>query len=110
MNNKFDELAKGMAQATTRRQALKKFSFGLAAAVAASLGMRNSSAAPSKPRSGYCQVTSSDPFSWHYTGSCVDPSTCQGGTTAGCSGQANAGNYKEVCWPGFFISHKECSF
>ena len=110
MNNKFDELAKGLAQATTRRQALKKFSFGLAAAVAASLGMRNSSAAPSKPRSGYCQVTSSDPFNWHYTGSCGDTSTCQGGTTAGCSGQANAGNYKEVCWPGFFISHKQCSF
>jgi hypothetical protein len=30
MNNKFDELAKGLAQSTTRRQASKKF--GVAAA------------------------------------------------------------------------------
>jgi hypothetical protein len=28
MNNKFDELAKGMAQSVTRRQALKKFGLG----------------------------------------------------------------------------------
>src|SRR5437763_16088316 len=30
MNNKFDELAKGLAQSVTRRGALKKFSVGLA--------------------------------------------------------------------------------
>ena len=30
MNNEFDELAKGLAQSTTRRQALKKFGVGLA--------------------------------------------------------------------------------
>jgi hypothetical protein len=30
MNNRFDELAKGLAESTTRRQALKKFSLGLA--------------------------------------------------------------------------------
>jgi hypothetical protein len=30
MNNKFDELAKGLAQSVTRRQALKRFSLGLA--------------------------------------------------------------------------------
>jgi hypothetical protein len=30
MNNKFDELAKGMAQSVSRRQALKKFGVGLA--------------------------------------------------------------------------------
>jgi hypothetical protein len=32
MNNKFDELAKGMAQSATRRQASKKFGVGLALA------------------------------------------------------------------------------
>ena len=30
MNNKFDELAKGLAQSVTRRQAFKKFGVGLA--------------------------------------------------------------------------------
>jgi len=41
MNNKFDELAKGMAQSVTRRQALKKFSFGLAGMALACFGLAN---------------------------------------------------------------------
>ena len=41
MNNKFDELAKGMAQSVTRRQALKKFSLGLAGMVLACFGLAN---------------------------------------------------------------------
>jgi hypothetical protein len=36
--NKFDELAKGMAQSTTRRQALKKFGVGLAGMALACFG------------------------------------------------------------------------
>jgi hypothetical protein len=39
MNEKFDELAKGMAQSVTRRGALKKFGLGLAGIVLASLGL-----------------------------------------------------------------------
>jgi len=39
MNNKFDELAKGMAQSVTRRQALKKFSLGLAGMALACFGL-----------------------------------------------------------------------
>jgi hypothetical protein len=39
--NKFDELAKGMAQSVTRRQALKKFSVGLAGMALASFGLVN---------------------------------------------------------------------
>jgi len=38
MNDKFDELAKGMAQSVTRRGALKKFGLGLAGIALASLG------------------------------------------------------------------------
>ena len=45
MNNKFDELAKGMAQSVTRRQALKKFSLGLAGMALASFGLRSAAAA-----------------------------------------------------------------
>jgi hypothetical protein len=38
MNNKFDELAKSLAQSTTRRQALKKLGVSLAGMALASLG------------------------------------------------------------------------
>jgi hypothetical protein len=41
MNNKFDELTKGMAQSVTRRQALKKFGVGLAAMALAAFGPAN---------------------------------------------------------------------
>jgi len=37
--NKFDELAKGMAQSTTRRQAFKKLGVGLAGMVLACIGV-----------------------------------------------------------------------
>jgi hypothetical protein len=39
MNNKFDELAKEMAQATTRRGAFKKFGVGLAGIAVACFGL-----------------------------------------------------------------------
>ena len=39
MNNKFDELAKGLAQSVTRRSALKKFGLGLAGIAFAALGL-----------------------------------------------------------------------
>ena len=41
MNNKFDELAKGLAQSVTRRGALNKFGVGLAGVVLAALGITN---------------------------------------------------------------------
>ena len=39
MNDKFDELAKAMAQSVTRRGALKKFGMGVAGIALASLGL-----------------------------------------------------------------------
>jgi hypothetical protein len=45
MNDKFDELAKGMAQSVTRRGALKKFGLGFASIALASLGLANSAKA-----------------------------------------------------------------
>jgi hypothetical protein len=41
MNNKFDELAKGLAQSATRRQALKKFGAGLVGLALACFGLAN---------------------------------------------------------------------
>ena len=49
MNNKFDELAKGLAQSVTRRGALKKFGVGLAGIALASLGLANQAQATPKP-------------------------------------------------------------
>ena len=49
MNDKFDELAKGMAQSVTRRGALKKFGVGLAGIVLASLGLADRAEADPKP-------------------------------------------------------------
>ena len=41
MNNKFDELAKGLAQSVTRRQALKRLSVGLAGMALGCFGLAN---------------------------------------------------------------------
>ena len=41
MENKFDELAKGLAQSVTRRQALKRFGVGLAGMALACFGLVN---------------------------------------------------------------------
>jgi hypothetical protein len=41
MKDKFDELAKGLAQSATRRQALKKFGVALAGMTLACLGLAN---------------------------------------------------------------------
>ena len=73
MNRKFDELAKGLAQSTTRRQALKKFSLGLAGMALTCFGLANSAKAgtcipngggPCKGNSeccsGVCQSLSKD--------------------------------------------------
>jgi hypothetical protein len=48
MNDKFDELAKELAQSVTRRQAFKKFGVGVAGMVLACFGLANKAeAAPS---------------------------------------------------------------
>ena len=39
MNNKFDELAKGLAQSVTRRQAFKRFGVGITGMVLACFGL-----------------------------------------------------------------------
>jgi hypothetical protein len=41
MNNKFDELAQGLVQSTTRRLALKRFGGGLAGMALACFGLAN---------------------------------------------------------------------
>jgi hypothetical protein len=48
MNDKFDDLAKGLARSTTRRQALKKFGVGLAGMTLACLGLESTAKADTK--------------------------------------------------------------
>jgi hypothetical protein len=56
MNDQFDELAKGLAQSVTRREALKKFGVGLAGAMFASLGLANRAEA----RTFHCKCNQPD--------------------------------------------------
>jgi hypothetical protein len=50
MNDKFDELAKGLAQSATRRGALKKFGVGLAGIALACFGLANRAEADKRCR------------------------------------------------------------
>ncbi len=50
MYNKFDELAQGLAQSVTRRQALKRFGVGLAGMALACFGL------PNKAEANNCQT------------------------------------------------------
>jgi len=58
MNNKFDELTKGMAQSVTRRAALKKFGLGLAGMALACFGLANKAEAGARncrPQGSICK-------------------------------------------------------
>ena len=48
MNNRFDELAKGLAQSVTRRAALKKFGVGLGGMALACFGLADKAEANQK--------------------------------------------------------------
>ena len=60
MINKFDELAKGMAQSVTRRQALKKFSLGLAGMALACFGVYEASGQPDRATEWRIKLEGSD--------------------------------------------------
>jgi hypothetical protein len=62
MNDKFDELAKGLAQSVTRRGALRKFGRGLTGIVLATLGLGHKAQAdPGKKKGpGNCNNCSGD--------------------------------------------------
>jgi hypothetical protein len=57
MNDRFDELAKGLAQSVTRRNALSKFGIGLVGMALASLGLANR--AQAGPRPFHCRCNKS---------------------------------------------------
>jgi hypothetical protein len=62
MNDKFDDLAKGMARSVTRRGALKEFGVGLAGMALAWLSLANRSVANPKPPAGEPCDCSNPPY------------------------------------------------
>ena len=93
MNNKFDELAKSLAQSVTRRSALKKFGVGMAGVALALLGSASNASADPKPTiSFHCHCGSlnygCDPNSptfsdcVFYCGGSTDRHACGGGALA----------------------------
>jgi hypothetical protein len=81
VSNKFDELAKELAQSVTRRQALKRFSLGLAGMALAALGVAKVEAAK------VC-VTTLD---------CGNNELCCGGTCVSITSNNNCGACGNVC-------------
>jgi len=65
MNDKFDELAKGLAQSVTRRGVLKKCGVGLALTALAALGLTSGAQAKSGGKKHNCQCK--NPPNWGCT-------------------------------------------
>ncbi len=82
MNNKFDELAKGLAQSVTRRQALKKFGVGLAGVALACFGLANRAAAACKPAGVSCKY---------------DAECCSGSCACGVPNKQGGDKARRVC-------------
>ncbi len=114
MNHKFDELAKGLAQSVTRRQALKKFGVGLAGMALACFGLAKRAKAQTK-HSSKCVVAvnmSGGKKSYLYSGACVDPNTCLSGLSPDCPAfTAESNNQVSLaCSNLVLLSNRNCSF
>jgi hypothetical protein len=112
MNKNFDELAKGLAQSVTRRQALKKFGVSLAGMALAGLGAGRASAGSKTKTMGLCHVVLIGfGGGLAYTGVCIDPTTCQTGHDPSCKGRAQSFAATH-CSPGQsgLVGDRTCSF
>jgi hypothetical protein len=65
MNHKFDELAKGLAQSVTRRQAFKRFGLGVTGMILVALGLANKGHAQTCLTDGNFCTQNSDCCSGH---------------------------------------------
>ncbi len=86
MNTKFDELAKGLAQSVTRRQALRCFGLGLAGMALAGLGLAN----PTRAGTTSACTTNAD---------CGNNQLCCSGTCVSITDNNNCGYCGNVCIP-----------
>jgi len=114
MNNKFDELAKGLAQSVTRRQAFKRFGAGLAGMVLACFGLA-SRARGQTTYNGYCQavgrLNGANTVKYAFSGYCVDPNAtnCPAGLSSQCKGGVSENDLVFGCG-GLIDLKKSCSF
>ena len=109
MSNKFDELAKGLAQSVTRRQALKRFGVGLGGMALACFGLARPSVAQGT-HNGRCQVNLTYPGTLVYTGHCVDPNSCLGGPSSDCPAGETAHKGSWACGNLIAVSNRPCTF
>jgi hypothetical protein len=76
MNNKFDELTKGLVQSITRRQALRRLGVGIAGLALATLGLTNKAQADpgkGKAKHGHCNHCTPPFYGCAPTdGACID--------------------------------------
>jgi hypothetical protein len=106
MNNKFDELGKGLVQSTTRRQALKKCGVSLAAMALACFALtKRAEAAHHHLPPGYCCVTPAT-SGYAYDGTCLDlrtdnPSICGSCPPAGTAVGRDANIQHMIACGGF---------
>ena len=109
MNNKFDELTKGLAQSVTRRAALKRLGVGLAGLALASFGLANKAGAA--PRQGYCQYVPTFTHAY-YTGICIDIHGCVLGASADCPPRLTAthGVQGGMACGKWYDRARQCSF
>ena len=111
MSNKFDELTKGLAQSVTRRQALKKFSLGLAGMAIACFGL--ASKAKATTYKGFCVAQAVPHLGkghavFRLNGSCCSPQLCAQAGSADCVVGDEVGNGKlDSC--GCVLSNRVCS-
>ena len=109
MNNKFDELAKGLAQSVTRREMFRKLGGVIVGTFTVWLGLDRVSAASGNTIKGVCQVQPNLACGdcWYYSGICIDPTTCQAGYSSQCGGKAN--KVSMACGQ-VWVGSKGCSF
>jgi hypothetical protein len=55
MNDKFDQLAKSVAESVTRRQAFRRFGLGLVGMALACFGLSSKAGEPCLPSGSFCQ-------------------------------------------------------
>ena len=116
MNHKFDELAKGLAQAVTRRQALRKLGLGMVGVFASWASLRGVSAAPGASK-GKCLAfptgIGTGKVDWHYTGGCINPATCQVVSSPDCPAGYGASSVTSnpcLASTSLVVGNKSCLF
>ena len=111
MNNKFDELAKNLAQSVTRRRALRRFGVGVGAFLLAAVGLKDTANAiggtkPGKQKHQGCCVA--DPSTGYLSGLCVNCTSGLANYCADCDTSARATQATTDCR--FPISPTSCTF